>query len=705
MESNERRRNLVLVGVLALIVFLCVGTFSATAAIGYFIFSSSGGGSDTGAIDIRIEEPDDTPAPRQATATPAGPQQTPEPGSRATATPDRPASSAAPLGQSETEKQLAQVIVPTRDLRELALRLRPDVDDVPESVASVDYAIGDKISFWASNVDDNRQFEVEATLIYRTDVAYVWVESGEEYDEAQIISSVDVFSQKSYPTVRSFFGSEWSPGVDNNPRLHILHANDLGGSIAGYYSSADEFSRLANEFSNEKEMFYISLEWLNRSRDYDYYETVLAHEFQHMVHWHNDRNEETWVNEGLSELAQEVAGYPPDTGFASVFASVPDTQLNTWSDNPAGNGEHYGSAYLFMAYILQRFGEDVTKAVVAHPANGIVGIADALAESGYAFTFQDVFADWAVANYVNDPNALNAEGVYGYQQLQAPKPTAEKTFRRYPVESKTTTVRNFGSDYLELQGGGDVTFRFRGDTETRLANLTPHSGQLMFWSNRADDSDSRLTRSFDFSEVASGTKLEMQASLWYDIENDYDYFYVLASVDGKKWEILPGQRTTTENPSGNSFGDAYTGESSPTGSEIPEWIEESYDLSVYAGKKVAIRLEYVTDDAVNYPGVFVDDIRIPAIGYSTDFENGPDGWESQGWMITDNRLPQRWIIQVLALHNGELISVERATVSADGETTIKINGLSRTTNAVVIISGATPVTTEEAEYEYSIEAR
>ena len=137
----------------------------------------------------------------------------------------------------------------------------------------------------------------------------------------------------------------------------------------------------------------------------------------------------------------------------------------------------------------------------------------------------------------------------------------------------------------------------------------------------------------------------------------------------------------------------------------PEWIEESYDLSVYAGKKVAIRLEYVTDDAVNYPGVFVDDIRIPAIGYSTDFENGPDGWESQGWMITDNRLPQRWIIQVLALHNGELISVERATVSADGETTIKINGLSRTTNAVVIISGATPVTTEEAEYEYSIEAR
>nr|HRJ41911.1 immune inhibitor A [Caldilineaceae bacterium] len=188
-------------------------------------------------------------------------------------------------------------------------------------------------------------------------------------------------------------------------------------------------------------------------------------------------------------------------------------------------------------------------------------------------------------------------------------------------------------------------------------------------------------------------------------ENDYDYLYLLVSEDDKKWEILPGQRTTTEDPSGNSFGHAYTGESSPSGDEIPEWIEERYDLSAWAGKKVSLRFEYVTDDAVNYPGAFVDDISIPAIGYSTDFENGPDGWESEGWLLTDNRLPQRWIVQVLAVHNGQLVGVERATVTPTGETTIQINGLSRNTRAVVIISGATPVTTEEAQYEYSIEAR
>lgn len=702
MESNERRRNLMMAGVLVLVVFLCVASFSATAAIGYLVFGGDGG--QVSAVDIRVDEPTVAPRLGRATATP-GPQATPETGGRNTPAPDSPRPQPTAPALTQAESQLAAVIVPTRDLRDLALRLRPGVEDVPANVSSEEYEVGDTLTFWASNVDDNRQFQVEATLIYRTDVAYVWVESGKDYDRDRIARSIDAFSEKSYPTVRGFFGSEWNPGVDNDPRLHILHATDLGRSIAGYYSSADEFSNLANEYSNEKEMFYISLEWLNRSRDYEYYETVLAHEFQHMIHWYNDRNEETWVNEGLSELAQEVAGYPPDTGFASVFASVPDTQLNTWSDNPAGNGEHYGSAYLFMAYIFQRFGEDVTKALVAHPANGIAGVTEALAETGHDLTFQDVFADWVVANYVDDPDALEQSGSYGYRQLNAPDPTVERTFRRYPIESRTTSVRNFGADYYELQGSGDITFRFRGETETRLANVTPFSGQLMWWSNRADDSDSRLTRQFDFTDVAASADLTMQMQLWYDIEDDYDYLYVLASEDGEKWQILPGQRTTTENPSGNSFGHAYTGESSTDGDEIPEWIEESYDLGAYAGKEVFIRLEYVTDDAVNYPGAFVDDIRIPAIGYSADFENGVDGWESEGWLLTDNRLPQRWIVQVLALHNGELVRVEQANVSPTGESTIRINGISRGTEAVVIISGATPVTTEEARYEYSIEAR
>ena len=52
-----------------------------------------------------------------------------------------------------------------------------------------------------------------------------------------------------------------------------------------------------------------------------------------------------------------------------VFSELPDTQLTAWSDNPDDRTQHYGAAYLFMSYFLQRFGNEMTQAVVASDAN------------------------------------------------------------------------------------------------------------------------------------------------------------------------------------------------------------------------------------------------------------------------------------------------------------------------------------------------
>jgi len=198
------------------------------------------------------------------------------------------------LETQSTEEQLLQVVVPTRDLRDLTVRLNPAVDEVPLVVNTEqpDYQIGEQIQFWVHNLDTNRSSPIMAELIDKTAVVYVWVEVGQAHDKEAISRSIDRFSQQSYPAEVAFFGSEWYPGVDNDPRLHILHAMGVGSGVAGYYSSADEYSRLANPYSNEKEMFYINLRWLNNAADYNYYETVLAHEFQHMIHWANDRNEQ-----------------------------------------------------------------------------------------------------------------------------------------------------------------------------------------------------------------------------------------------------------------------------------------------------------------------------------------------------------------------------------------------------------------------------
>jgi immune inhibitor A len=602
----------------------------------------------------------------------------------------------ATLTELSTDEQLALVVAPTRDLRDLAMRFNPELGGIPLVVneTTPDYNVGDRLEFWAHDTDTTHDFTVTAELIHKTDVAYAWVEVGQPVDKEGIAEAVDIFSEQSYPAEVAFFGSEWNPGVDNDPRLHILHTTGLGGGIAGYYSSADQYSQIAHPRSNEKEMFYINLSWLNGRDDYTEYETVLAHEFQHMIHWHNDRNETTWINEGLSEYARQVAGYEPETSFARDFAQMPDTQLNAWGVTINTNSTHYGSAYLFMDYLVQRTNPEVIRALVAQSNNSIYGIDAVLAETGNALTFNDLFADWVVANYVDDPYAMGQDGIYGYLNFDQAAPLLDATYADYPTEQRITTVANYGTDYILLEGEGDVVFNFEGSTITDLAELTPPSGRYLWWSNRGDDFNTRLTRRFDLRDVAADTPVEMRAELWWDIEQGYDTAYVSVSRDGETWEILPGTSTTISDEN-TTFGPGYTGSSDG-------WRTEHFNLTAFAGAEVYVRFEYVTDDAINTRGVFVDDIAIPAIGYASDFEQGPDGWESEGWLLTDNELAQEWIIQLLTLDQDRLVAIEEAVVDAQGQLALEIPGLGDGRTAVIAISGATPVTTEPAEYQYRL---
>ena len=114
-----------------------------------------------------------------------------------------------------------------RDLHDLAIRLRGLPADTPRTInaaGSPDYALGTRRLFHASNVDTDEQFDVYATLEYKTDHVYMWVEEGERFDLDELEAAADLFEERTYSTNRAFFGSEWSPGVDNDPHLSVLHA-------------------------------------------------------------------------------------------------------------------------------------------------------------------------------------------------------------------------------------------------------------------------------------------------------------------------------------------------------------------------------------------------------------------------------------------------------------------------------------------------
>ena len=620
----------------------------------------------------------------------SGPSETPTPE-------PTPAITRVPAGDigDETEELLATTDVPVRDLHSLAIRLQglpPDTPRTINSEGSPDYAVGTRRLFSASNVDTDEQFTVTAKLEYKTEHVYMWVEEDVGFREGDLRAAADLFEEQTYVTNRSFFGSEWMPGVDNDPHVSILHATNLGNSVAGYYSSADQFVSAVRDDSNEMEMFYINMD--NVVVDSDFYNGVLAHEFQHMIHWYNDRNEETWLNEGFSELAMFLNDF--DIGGSDwVFANTPDTQLNSWPEGPGAAGANYGGAYLFTSYFLDRFGPEATQALVSHPENGWRAVDAVLGDQGTGIVHEDLFADWVVANLLDDPDI--SDGRYGYLEIDPPSLDVQTVYYRvdYPVV-QSTTVHQYGTDYIELNGDGPLTLRFTGSSQVGLVNSDAHSGRYVWWSNRGDDSDMMLTRAFDLAGVEQAT---LEYWTWYDLEKDWDYAYVeVSDDDGQTWEILTTPSGTSANPNGNSFGWGYTGQSG--GGEVAEWIQERVDLSAYAGRQILIRFEHIADDAVNRPGFILDDITVPELGYFSDFEQDGDGWEAAGFIRHANVLPQRWLVQIVTLDPEPRVERMALDDQQTGEWEIPLSD--RTERAIIAISGLAPVTTEWASYSYEI---
>ncbi len=582
METTTSSRNIQIIGLVMVVLLVCCLCLTSGAICAYGLLAAP--------------RPSPRPVRPSVTRTP-GPAPTPIIVTPIPATVQPPEGlwrDPVPSEAIELERLLDAVDIPQRDLLSVTLRLKDPGVPIPVVVRDTpwNFEVGDTHMFWVSNEDTREHFQITARLVYETPHTYVWGEQGVRLDEKKLKALADRFETQTYPTNREFFGSEWTPGVDSDPHLNLLFARRLGDSVAGYYSSLDEFSRLVHEYSNEMEIFYINADGIQLNDPF--YDCVLAHEFQHMIHWANDSNETNWVNEGFSELACQLNGFEVG-GSAYAFAGNPDTQLNSWPDETGEAGGHYGASYLFMAYFLDRFGEQATRALVAQPENSLAGVDAVLKQLDTGLTFEDVFADWVVANYINNPSL--ADGRYGYLSIVPPSfdRVAEYVASKMPV-ARRTTVGQYATDYILLRGQGKFQVDFAGATLVGLSPTSAHSGQYLWWGARADESDTTLTRAFDLSGLSEAT---LTFWTWYDIEQDYDYAYVQVSTDGRSWKTLPGQTTTNHDPNGANYGNGYTGFSGG-------WIQEVIDLTPYVGQKVWVRFEYLTDAGVTHAGFFLD---------------------------------------------------------------------------------------------------
>jgi hypothetical protein len=591
---------------------------------------------------------------------------------------------------TETLETLQNTLVPENDPYELACRLQK-ICNVPVTVPSKQYKLGDQETFWVTNVDTVENFQITATLRYVGDHIHFWIENGVRFDETDLKRLGDTFERKIYPTNREFFGSEPSPGVDEDPRIYLLFVRGTGASNAGYFSTPDAYNPLVKEYSNGHEMFVFNADNLDLGEEETY--GVLAHEFQHMIHFNTDRNESSWINEGFSMVAELLNGYP--IYFDYYYIVDPDLNLTDWSPDPGSNGPHYGQSFLYLAYFLDRFGEKATKAVIRHPENGLEAIDLTLAElnitdplTGQVITADDVFMDWAATMWLMDSSV--GDGRHHYNNYpEAPSIVVAESISSCPG-TVGGLVNQYGIDYFTINCAGAHTLSFSGSTVTDLLPVDANSGRYAFWSNKGDESNMTLTREFDLTGASA--PITLSYSMWYDLETDYDYLFVEASTDGETWEILTTPSCTTEDPSGNSFGCGYN-------AQTGDWVQENVDLSQFAGGKVQVRFEYITDAAVNGEGFLLDDVRIDAIGYQTDFEADDGGWVAEGFARVENVLPQTYRLSLIV--KGDTTTVTHIPLN-DDQTAEHQFSLGSGDEAILIVTGTARYTRIPAAYQIEI---
>ncbi|HET8624352.1 MAG TPA: hypothetical protein VFM14_12380 [Gemmatimonadales bacterium] len=292
---------------------------------------------------------------------------------------------------------------------------------------------------------------VRATAEVVRDKVAIYVDNAstvtQRYTALELNDIAQVFDDFLYPIDTLNFGRE--SDIDANGVVQVLltpkinelspNCNSTGSVILGYFFGQD-LEAVPN--SNNGEVFYslvpdpLSTATTNCDISKSFAQINLAptfvHEFQHMISYNQHAivrdgdPEETWLNEGLSHYAEELAGrlVPDTTGQApgttynqyalSNYLNAYDYLENpeaAFLISPAGTGgslEERGAGWLFVRWIADQFdnntpsgfrvrGTDFTRALVQTNLNGAANIE---AESGE--TFSTLVTQWQLANYLSD---------------------------------------------------------------------------------------------------------------------------------------------------------------------------------------------------------------------------------------------------------------------------------------------------------------
>jgi hypothetical protein len=312
--------------------------------------------------------------------------------------------------------------------RESALaRERPAPPETMQSGAQRSFCV-------VPGLDFARHVRKPATLAASTANAEIYLDDEDlgEYEGPDVNNLAQAFEERVWPAIVSTFGAPTD--VDGNGKVLVLLTHELGahlngGWLIGYFGNADlvrardDSADCSSGGSNHAEIVYLNDPRAGAANGYaakDLFATVypatLAHELQHMLNFGGrcvlrgcDGPEEIWINEALSKVAEDLAGYgwngPGGRAEGAAYLRRADGELRgydgrsltLWEGDPIGN---YQGVHSFLRFFVDRFGTDLLTRIAAGPG-GVASLEDAV---GLPMPF--AMAQWASALLLsNEPGA------------------------------------------------------------------------------------------------------------------------------------------------------------------------------------------------------------------------------------------------------------------------------------------------------------
>ena len=338
--------------------------------------------------------------------------------------------------------------------------------------------IGSHDTFWTFNFATNAWEQTEASLAATSDNFLIYLESdnqrGRKIDIDRLINELE---KTVYPTTTRYFGQESSPGVDDENRITILmmdikdNAAQGKAYTSGYFNRGDgyrpdEIPAGSDLKSNQREMLYIDTD-PSEVNTTEFFATI-AHELQHLIHFHHDADEYDWVDEGCAQINTWFCGYGHPRQI-SAFQKTPDNSLVAWS--PWNQVANYGQTYLWNLYLINRYlktdaeRQQFFNDLVTSRKAGIEGFNSALSQ--FKTNFAEAFSNFYIASFLNQPGFKPAAYTYGSLLEDFSLPT-NGYYTSFPATMRDS-VSIWGADMCKVNlaaAGRQIRVDFAGDLTT-----------------------------------------------------------------------------------------------------------------------------------------------------------------------------------------------------------------------------------------------